>query len=156
MLNKEFEEVLKIVNDILNNFGGDKVQIETMTLSKCDILKLKSALIELKAIKESKPSEALKELELVENWIKDRGLKISNVIEPSLTTIKQYLLKAQEQEKVLNEIIKLIDDLEPTFNRKGVSSDTNILGTIIKDYFINNASELLKKYLNKLKRWQNE
>ena len=53
----------------------------------------------------SKELEALKELELVENWIRDRELKISNVIKPSLNTIKQALLKAQEQEKVL-EIIK--------------------------------------------------
>lgn len=55
-------EALKNVNNILNNFGGEKVQIETMTLSKCNIL-----------------------------------------------TIKQALLKAQEQEKVLSIIKKKRD-----------------------------------------------
>ena len=46
----------------------------------------------------TKPNDALNELELVENWIKDRELEISNVIEPSLNTIKQALIKAQEQQ----------------------------------------------------------
>ena len=63
----------------------------------------------LQSIDNAEPSEALKELELVENWIRDRELKISNVIEPSLNTIKQTLLKAQELEALSNEY-----DLQPS------------------------------------------
>lgn len=62
---------------------------------------IKQALLELKSIKEANPSEALKELELVENWIRDRELEISNVIEPSLNIVKNTLLKAQEPKQYL-------------------------------------------------------
>lgn len=59
---------------------------------------IKQALLELKAIKEAKPSEALKAL--------DRNIVV--IREKDYTIIEQALLKAQEQEKKLKalEIIK--------------------------------------------------
>lgn len=60
---------------------------------------IKQALQRLESIDNAKPSEALKELELVENWIRDRELESSNVIEPSLNIIKNYIIKTQETEK---------------------------------------------------------
>lgn len=103
------------------------------------------------SIDNANPSEALKNLEVINNYgcgIND-NMKFSEVFEKEYNTIKQALIKSQEQEKVLNELIKLVKDLEPTFNRKDVSSDTDILGTIIKDYFYDNASELLKSVFEK-------
>ena len=86
----------------------------------------------------------LEALENIKSLLKDDW--VDSYWKPYYETIKQALIKAQEQEKVLNELIKLVKDLEPTFNRKGVSSDTDILGTIIKDYFYDNASNLLKRW----------
>lgn len=105
---------------------------------------IKQVLNELKEIKETKPSEAL---ECVNKLWQD--INVENNFRNDfkhLKTINNYILKAQEQENVLKELIFLINDLEPTFNRKGVSSDTDKLGTIAKDYFYDNASELLKRY----------
>ena len=53
--------------------------------------------------------EALKELELVENWIRDRELKSSKVIEPSLTIIKQALLKAEKEHNSVNLLMQELD-----------------------------------------------
>ena len=81
-------------NEFIHDICGEYV--ENPLEEEIDIVN--NTLQRLEAIDNAKPSEALKELELVENWIRDRELKISNVIEPSLNTIKQSLLKAQEQE----------------------------------------------------------
>ena len=72
---------------------------------------IENALQRLESIDNSKPSEAMKELKLVENWVRDTELAISKVtkpslninkqalvIESSLNTIKQTLLKIQEQD----------------------------------------------------------
>lgn len=102
-------EALKIVDNILNNFGGDKVQIETMTLSKCNILKIKQALFEIQALKEAESSEALKYLEeLGTNRIEynesfEFGLTKTMPFKSTMEykIIHQALLKAQENSKLL-------------------------------------------------------
>ena len=135
-MSKEYLEAIeRIKNKFINFFHEDNPDVECV----------EDALQRLESIDNANPSEALKELELVEDWIQARELKISNVIEPSLSIIKQYILKAQEQGKVLNELIKLVNNLEPTFNHKGIFSDTDIVGTIIKDYFYGNISASLKR-----------
>lgn len=57
---------------------------------------IKQVLLELKAIKEANPSEALKAL--------DRNIVV--IREKDYTIIEQALLKAQEQEKLLKVILK--------------------------------------------------
>lgn len=58
--------------------------------------------------------------------------------------------KIDEQENLLIECKKLINDLEPTFNHKGIADEnsTNI-GTIIRYYFIDNSSEKFQEFLNR-------
>ena len=65
---------------------------EGMGIHSTSYKKCKERLIRLAKIDNAEPSEALEELELVENWIRDRELKSSKVIEPSLTIINQALL----------------------------------------------------------------
>lgn len=71
----------------------------------CDVIE--KALLELKAIKESKPSKALEELENVIEEITISNADLRNTLKVSvlIATIKQALLKAEKLEKVL-EIIK--------------------------------------------------
>lgn len=57
--------------------------------------------------------------------------------------------KIEKDLEVLEILRKLINGLESTFNREGISSDTTILGTIIKDYFIDNdETGLVMEWLN--------
>ena len=65
---------------------------------------LKQALTELQAIKEAKPSKALEYLEDIKKWVLDNIVLLDTDL-TKFDTIEQALLKAQEQEKVL-EIIK--------------------------------------------------
>lgn len=107
---------------------------------------VEKALTRLEAIENANPSEALSMFRSVELTLKEnRFLNDGSWLIDSLNIIKQYILKAQEQGKVLNELIKLVNNLEPTFNHKGIFSDTDIVGTIIKDYFYGNISASLKR-----------
>ena len=99
-MNKEYLEAFGLVKRTC------ELYIETTRFLKgSDIItnQIKEALNtiqnRLEAIDNANPSEALEELELVENWIRDRELKSSKVIEPSLTIIKQALLKVEENAK---------------------------------------------------------
>jgi len=136
-MNKE----LDYLDDILKN--------EPMTLNKRMIIEcIKEKIQRIEAIDNAKPSEAMKWLEKSKNIIiEDNGDFITFDCLKVYSVCEQALIKAQEQEKALKELIKLINDLEQTFNRKGVSSDTDILGTIIKNYFVDNASDLLMRWL---------
>lgn len=67
---------------------------------------IKQALLELKAIKDANPSEALKAL--------DRNIVV--IREKDYTIIEQALVKAQEQEKVLKVILKKRIDLESFYS----------------------------------------
>lgn len=72
--------------------------------------------------------------------------------EPKFTTYDLWEMYNQiEKDSEVLEILKhLINGLEETFNQEGISSDTTILGTIIKDYFINND------ITGKVKEWLND
>ena len=75
-----------------------------------DLQIVKKELQRLEAIDNAKPSEAfecLRQIGVIETYHRDDGtlLKDSIMFKPKYDTIKQALLKAQEQEKVL-EIIK--------------------------------------------------
>ena len=85
--------------------------------TKLELLKGKQALLELKAIKDANPSEAL---ECLEEMAKYR-IEYSEYLMPikdisEYKTIKQTLLKAQEQEKVLKVILKKRIDLESFYS----------------------------------------
>ena len=87
----------------------------------------------LEAIDNANPSEALGELKLVEDWIRDRKLKISNVIEPNLTIIKQALLELQSiKEAEPSEALKSLEILfsnvlSTTYNRESSLKDFNTI-----------------------------
>lgn len=82
---------LDYLDDILKN--------EPMTLNKRMIIEcIKEKLQRLESIDNAKPSEALKELENIKNFEGSYGTLYDSHCE-ELDTIKQALLKAQEQEK---------------------------------------------------------
>ena len=86
-------------DEIIHDMGSEYV--ENPLKEELDIVN--NALLELKAIKEAKPSEALKDLEeiiLYLNANEPTGKYCNNI-----ENLKNKLLKAQEQEKVL-EILK--------------------------------------------------
>ena len=86
--------------------------IYRLYIKKNEIELLEKYLTELQAIKNSKPSEALEYLEYIGetcyveagNAEEDCTLYAKNYI--GYDTIKNYILKAQEQGKALNELIK--------------------------------------------------
>ena len=122
-MEKEFE-ALDALDEIINLITEDKkVKYKAVILFCCKTIK--QALNELKAIKESNPSEALKGLKHIKKYY---------VSEPCTATtynyleiIEQSLLKAQEQEfNYKNIVIPFFDEL------------TEILGT-------NDIDEMLDK-----------
>jgi len=145
---KEIEALKRIETTFSMNKQGKESAYREYTNSIYpyyeDFYLVLNALKRLEAIDNTNHSEALECVN--ELW---QDINVENNFRNDfkhLETINNYILKAQEQENVLKELIFLINDLEPTFNRKGVSSDTDKLGTIAKDYFYDNASELLKRY----------
>ena len=100
-MSKELDEAWTTIyhynEEIIHDMGSEYV--ENPLKEEIDIVN--NALLELKAIKEAKPSEALKELEQdIKGRVilaEDRQLKLCAVI-------KHALLKAQDNEKVLGII----------------------------------------------------
>lgn len=86
---------------------------------------LEQAITELKAIKETNPSEALKCVGV----LKEEDCITTLVQGKALETIRQYILKAQEQEKILEkrkkalEIINKKCDFMPLSKIKNLSYD---------------------------------
>ena len=118
----------------------------------CDIefAILKQALTELKQIKEANPSEAMESLERIDkeySTIKNEDFKIC------FNTIKQTLLKAQKQEKILSVIFKKRIDLE-SFYSTFVKDDLDYkyyekyYGTYGLEKLTQEEFDLLKKQLN--------
>lgn len=112
IMEKEFEALKFIFGEAL--FSEYKNETHTR-VRECNDVVFK-ALTELKQINEAKPSEALECLEKLKNYAKsdldsipqyfyDLCVKKNKEIDNIVENIKQALLKAQEQEKVL-EIIK--------------------------------------------------
>lgn len=110
-MEKEFEALEDLKNYLFNkwkqnhiNFGCDyKLEAELEKQLK-NLDPINQALTELKAIKEAQPSEALKELE---QNIKDRIILAEDRQLKLCATIKQTLLKAQENEKELVDVEKV-------------------------------------------------
>ena len=121
-------------DEIIHNMGSEYV--ENPLKEELDIVN--NALLELKAIKEAKPSEALKCLDkMYDTHI------LKNVY--CYHTIKQYILKAQEQEKVLS-IIK----------EKNVDFDTLTDSEALDDYNSKmnwSYRRLTQEEFDLLKRW---
>lgn len=79
---------------------------------------VEQALLKLKTIENAEPSEALEDLENLRCNLYNKPYLERNALS-DFNTIKQALLKAQEQEKVLeiiNNIIKFGDDLSVILN----------------------------------------
>lgn len=138
---------LEALEEIIHEFNEPHIEINGEYSYKNELLRrceeeiniIEKELQHLERIDNSNPSEAM---QCLENLCDEFP-----ILKKDYKIINQALIKSQENEKVLKEIIILINDLEPTFNRKGmVSIDDDNLGTFIKDYFIDNASELLKRY----------
>ena len=148
--NKEFEALEDLKNYLFNkwkqnhiNFGCDyKLEAELKKQLK-NLDPINQALTELKAIKEAQPSEALKELE---QNIKDRIILAEDRQLKLCATIKQTLLKAQEQEKVL-EILKPLCEVVETPVKK--IRYLKINGVVVYTFKNEEEFELLKRWSGK-------
>ena len=103
-----------------NEFELDLKIMDWVETIKIELLKGKQALTELKAIKEAKSSEAMESLERIDKeyaTIEHEDFKIC------FNTIKQALLKAQEQEKE-NKVLKAcIKDWEDDYEHLKFASE---------------------------------
>lgn len=113
-MNKKLEEAWTTIchynEEIIHDMGSEYV--ENPLKEEIDIVN--NALLELKAIKEAKPSEALESVDYIENKLGDLRYEYKRtnnhrcddlfIQEHIFNTIKQALIKAQEQEKVLSII----------------------------------------------------
>lgn len=124
-------------------------------ISKVERLKAE-ALQRLEAIDNVKPNEALECLEVINNYgcgIND-NMKFSEVFEKEYSTIKQALLKAQEQEKMLKILFEKRIDLESFYTSfiEG-NYDYNFYdihyGTYGLECLTEEEFELLKRYFEK-------
>lgn len=79
---------------------------------------VEQALLELQAIKEANPSEALECLEALEQDIKDRVILAEDRQLKICAVIKQALLKAQKEHNAL-EIIKKTKNIKVSFYENG-------------------------------------
>lgn len=79
---------------------------------------VEQALLELQAIKEANPSEALECLEALEQDIKDRVILAEDRQLKLCAVIKQALLKAQKEHNAL-EIIKKTKNIKVSFYENG-------------------------------------
>lgn len=95
-MNKELDEALKFVKMLLNVGNSEK---HLLNLSSTDIrfelIKIEKALTELQSIKNTSPNESIECLERID---KEYGTIECDDFDNCFTTIKQYILKAQEQE----------------------------------------------------------
>lgn len=110
MFNKEYSLEL-LGNKIRYNKEYVAHDIYRLYIKKNEIKLLEKYLTELQAIKNSKPSEALK---LFEEF---KGILLKNIVFldtdlQRLNAIEQYILKAQEQEKVSSILKEKRIDLE--------------------------------------------
>ncbi len=88
-----------------------------------EIAILKSALLELKAIKEAKPSEAMECLEELRS-------NLGVIYDDTLNTIEQALLKAQEQEKENAELRQHIKRWHHLLLKTGINSKGTVVDEI--------------------------
>ena len=125
-MNKKLEEAWTTIchynEEIIHDMGSEYV--ENPLKEEIDIVN--NALLELKAIKEANPSEALECLEEIENYCEwsEFNSCLSHDFPKEYNTIKRALIKAQEQEKVL-EIIKKKNVEMALFNDSKTVEDYN-------------------------------
>ena len=145
---------LDYLDDILKN--------EPMTLNKRMIIEcIKEKIQRIEAIDNAKPSEALRALEVLEKIISpllepilaEYEDDLSDKITANYFALKQALLKAQEQEKVL-EIIKK-KDVDIKFLRVLINSDSEYTRkNALKIYNLCLDNEqLTEEEFGLLKRW---
>lgn len=80
------------------------INIPTEKIERFDYLILNGIkFINLNSIKDAKPSEALKSLEFICKILKEKSIDIKWLFTNDYNIIKQYILKAQENEKVFLE-----------------------------------------------------
>ena len=106
-MNKELDEAWITIchynDEIIHDVGSEYV--ENPLKEELDIVN--NALLELQSIKEAKPSEALEGLEKMVNLayqVDDEFELLDDNFGLYYDKVKQYILKAQEQEKVLSII----------------------------------------------------
>lgn len=151
-MSKELDEAWTTIchynDEIIHDMGSEYV--ENPLKEEIDIVN--NALLELKAIKEANPSEALTEIfNIIYNLDCGTTYEQDKKLDECRKTIKQALLKAQEQEKVL-EIIKekrvivdlLIDNNLEDYNNKII---------IIYGYALSTGRLLTQEEFDLLKRW---
>ncbi len=154
-MNKEFEALEEIFKIIYNLDCGTTFE-QDKKLNECrDVLN--QALTELQAIKEAKPSEALEKLEEIKNYFPyvDLGNGQEYVCQKEFNTITKALIKAQEQEKVL-EIIKgkNVDINYLRFEAVDVKQYNDYIQQLNKVSTISHWC-LTQEEFDILKRWQN-
>lgn len=124
-------EALKELEELRDYLLRDRINIS----STKNYNTIKQALLELKAIKEANPSEALDLAKAIEEYL---GINLS--------IIKQALLKAQEQEKVL-EIIKEKNVLIYTLKRCKSVVEYNYYVSYVEDELTQEEFDTLKRCL---------
>lgn len=134
------EEVFKALDNLEGCAEGIEVE------SYYDILY--QALTELKAIKEAKPSEALKSLE--EMYTLCTPQRTYYKLDKCNNVIKQSLLKAQEQEKENSELKELLRVIKDYVIPLVSIDDDRITDNEGYQYSVPKKEDLIL-----LKRWQN-
>lgn len=132
------------------NFMGGTAEYKSCTKSETLLIHdyeiIKQALQRLEAIDNANPSEALEKLDKVNNYLNDvydyKEIKAER--RKDIDSIKQALIKAQEQEKVL-EIIKK-KNVMVFLLKVSKSIDEYNFHTSEKDELTQEEFELLKRY----------
>lgn len=118
---------------------------------------INQALLELQFIKESKPSEALEKLDKINNYLNDvyDYKEIEAERRKDIDTIKQALIKAQEQEKVLKIIFEknVNIGLVKVLGSVGQYNQTYVYDNMrnVKWCLTEEEFDLLKRYCNEQK-----
>ncbi len=136
-MSKEYLEALENLKQQAIAFEHDKFAIK---VANGNYTTLKQALQRLESIDNAKPSEALK-------WLEKYKLTILF----NTTIVENALLKAQEQERVL-EIIK---EKNVNFEVLGISNNVNCYNKVIVRYSVC-YKELTEEEFDTLKRWHSE
>ena len=140
-MTKELEALHRIAN------ANNHFKYDTLELMDKDFQIVQQGLLRLEAIDNAKPSEALEKLF-------DTLVYSNNKIEAQkyYDTIKNYILKAQEQEKVLKIIFEKRVNFYDVYLFTKVENYNNIMITMFgypKEFLLSKEEfDLLKRYFN--------
>lgn len=130
-------EMFKEIED-LDMPDGVGITVKDIVPFMCE--KVEQSLHRLESIDNSNPSEALKDLERIgsDYFLGSKDCLVKKIYEKEYNNIKQALLKAQEQEKILNIIKENPFILENYFKNKGLKNQEDydkkyFWGTITED-----------------------